>query len=108
MAELCAAVSQTLIRQQAMLPRKSLLAQMHAGSLPQLPMPPVRNLLAQSCWSDDAVLAMRSERDPRGPEGGLDGTHSAGRELGAALRGDGASQSQGENNGGDLHDGDGV
>ena len=66
MAELCAAVSQTLIRQQAMLPRKSLLEQMQAGSVPQLPMPPVRNLLAQSFWSDEHWVSECAQRDRNG------------------------------------------
>ena len=53
-------------------------------------------------------LANALRTSSEGPERGRDETHSAGRELGAALRGDGAGQSQGENSGGDLHDGGGV
>ena len=37
-------------RQQAMSDKKSLSEQMHLASEPQLPMPPVRNLLAQDCY----------------------------------------------------------
>ncbi len=36
-------------RQQLMAEMKSLLAQMHSGSRPQLPMPPFRKMLAQLC-----------------------------------------------------------
>lgn len=38
-----------LARQQAMSPRKLWLEQMHFASVPQLPMPPEKNWLAQSC-----------------------------------------------------------
>ena len=73
MAELCAAASQTLIRQHAMLPRKSLLEQMQVGSVPQLPMPPVRNLLAQSFWSDECWVSECAQNNTRG-DGKGDGT----------------------------------
>jgi hypothetical protein len=39
-------------RQQEMLPMNSLLAQMHPGSRPQLPMPLLRASLAQICWGE--------------------------------------------------------
>jgi hypothetical protein len=42
------ALSQAPIRQQLICPMKSLSEQMHLTSRPQLPMPPARNLLAQS------------------------------------------------------------
>ncbi len=52
MAELWSAALQPpgWARQQAIWEMKSLSEQMHLGSVPQLPMPPVRNLLAQDCW----------------------------------------------------------
>ena len=59
-------------------------------------------LLSGGCRSANALFE-REGPCKRTRDG--DGTHSAGRELGVALGGNGASQSEREDSGGELHDG---
>lgn len=51
MAFCWSAASHSLIRQQEIALMKSLLAQMQPISRPQLPMPLLRKMLAQDCWT---------------------------------------------------------
>lgn len=50
MAFCWSSAAQAPTRQHEMAPMKDVSAQMHSGSRPQLPMPPLRKMVAHFCW----------------------------------------------------------